>query len=256
MRELDRHDLHWALRLLPKSVLAMMKKYGPNIVVAGGFIRSAVAQERPNDLDLFTPSPELAKVYAQELVGPRGKLIETENAYTISRRPGQRFSVQFIHRWSYGGPLALLDSFDFTIAKAAFWHEPENEHETCCGTTTAPASWQAVCDDRFYSDLAAKRLVYTCPQRNEDAGGSLLRSIKFMMRDGFKMPLDSLGAVIARMAVAVDQDGLGGLCNTTGCTKEKAWGKVLTGLLREVDPLHDAEHIYHLPTLGEESDVA
>ena len=36
--------------------------------------------------------------------------------------------------------------------------------------------------DEFYPDLAARRLVYTAPVRDEEAGGSLLRVRKFIER--------------------------------------------------------------------------
>ena len=44
-----------------------------------------------------------------------------------------------------------------------------------------------LCNIRFYPDLAARRLVYTSPLRNEDAGGSILRVLKFYQR-GYRIP--------------------------------------------------------------------
>src|SRR5208283_3039247 len=101
--------------------------------------------------------------------------------------------------------------------------------------------WTSLIDDEFYSDLAAKRLVYRSPVRNEDAGGSVLRLLKFYSR-GFRIPLDSLGAVLARLVDGVDLNGistesfkdgyiLGG--TSIGHTTEERWASVITGLLRE-----------------------
>ena len=131
----------------------------------------------------------------------------------------------------------MIQSFDYTVAKAAVW---------CSGYSTLPGrniEWKSICHDEFYADLAAKRLIYTSPQRNEDAGGSLLRMLKFYQR-GYRIPLDSLAAVVARLVMGVDMDHL----HAISSDKELAIGKILTGLLHEVDPLQDPEHLYHLPS--------
>lgn len=311
MRNLEWHDLQWALRLMPRPVLELMKRHGSDIVAAGGFVRAAVAQERPSDVDLFCPSAEKAEQYARELsegaaeraiiLNPAGveirrienprpgqmipvdpqetlkieksrrygsRVIKTDNAYTVAGRG--RLSVQFIHRWTYPNPEQLLESFDFTIACGAFWWEPprpdcshvvlrpavDGGSDVCldCGAqfraddpATSAGRWRSLVDDRFYPDLAAKRLVYRSPQRNEDAGGSLLRVLKFYQR-GYRVPLDSMGAVIARLMSGVTEEGLNGLISE-GRTREQAVARVVTGLLREVDPMIDAAHVAHLPAM-------
>jgi hypothetical protein len=124
-------------------------------------------------------------------------------------------TVQFIHRWTYATPEALLESFDFTIACAAFWFDKKL------------SLWKSLCDDSFYEDLAAKRLVYTSPDRHEEAGGSLLRAFKFANR-GFRLPIPSLAAVLARAT-----KGLGGAITEQELTTQ------IQERLREVDPLSD-----------------
>ncbi len=79
----------------------------------------------------------------------------------------------------------------------------------------------------------------------EDAGGSLLRVLKFYQR-GYRIPLDSMGAVLARLCKAVDWDLVKGQGTATSWEEQAA--KVLTGLLREVDPNIDPDHIAHLPS--------
>jgi hypothetical protein len=221
-----------------------MIKYGPRLVLGGGYIRSMVSGEKPNDLDLFTQTPEDAKLFAKELADEaKKKPYETGNAISVKLTP--RPFVQYIHRWSFPTPQYLIESFDFTIACSALWFESEK--------------WTSLIDDEFYADLAAKRLVYRSPQRNEDSGGSLLRVLKFYQR-GFRIPLDSLGAVLARLVDGVDLNGistesfkdghiLGG--TSIGRTTEERWASVITGLLREVDPQIDPEHFSHLPSLVE-----
>ena len=74
----------------------------------------------------------------------------------------------------------------------------------------------------------------------------MLRVLKFYQR-GYRIPLDSLGAVIARLCQAVNW----GKIETHGNT-EAQLGKVLTGLLREVDPNIDPLHESHLPSTEED----
>lgn len=239
MRELNPHDLNWAVRLLPVRLRNQMLEYGPRLVLGGGYLRSTVSGEKPNDLDLFTQTAEDAKLFAEALAKEaKKKTYETGNALSVKLSP--RHFVQYIHRWSFPTPAYLLESFDFTIACAAIWFES--------------GKWTSLIDDEFYSDLAAKRLVYRSPDRNEDAGGSLLRVLKFYQR-GFRIPLDSLGAVVARMVDSVDLKGIevidtGAFVGTSsiGDTTEKRWASVITGLLREVDPQVDPEHFSHLPS--------
>lgn len=227
--ELSRYDLAWILRRCPKAVLELLKKHPATLFAAGGFIRSCIASEEVNDIDLFSPSKDLARAFAEELKEPDAKLHETDNAYTV--KVG-KLPVQFIHRWSFENAESLIASFDFTIAGAAFWWED---------------GWKSLCLPAFYQDLAAKRLIYLSPSRNEDAGGSLLRVLKFYQK-GYRIPLDSLGAVIARLDSGVDRGKIeGGRLDV-----ERQYAKVITGLLREVDPNVDPNHIAHLPSLGDE----
>lgn len=230
MRELNKQDLSWAVRLLPLPVKNLMEKYGPRIVLGGGYIRSTVSGEKPNDLDLFTKSKEESKQFADELAqGADRKSYETENAYSV-RLPTGAF-VQFIHRWTFPNPTALIESFDFTIACAAIWVRE-----------ISSSKWTSLVADSFYEDLAAKRLVYRSPIRNEDAGGSLLRVLKFYQR-GFRIPLDSLGSVIARL---VHDGGLGDYYG------EKDIAIAATKLLIVVDPQIDPTHEAHLPSMEDD----
>lgn len=239
MNDLSWHDLQWALRRCPRNVLNMLKTHPGSAFVAGGFLRSTIANEPVNDIDVFAATPELAKAYAQEMA-KSWKIIETCNTYTI---PQVRPPIQVIHRWTYTVLEDLLNSFDFTIASAAMFHDGK--------------SWRGVCHPKFYEDLAAKRLVYMSPQqRNEDAGGSLLRVLKFYQR-GYRIPLDSFAAVIARLlrGVRAENDRF---WLTAGDIEGDAASqrsvddyrtKIMSGLLREVDPNLNPNSIAYLPAL-------
>ena len=235
MKTLEKQDLQWALQRTPVPVLELMKRRGTRLLAAGGFLRSIIANEKINDIDLFSPTQEEAYSAAQELAGD-DKIYTTDNAYSVRLKRG--LLAQFIHRWTFDRPEDMLNSFDFTIACGAFWYDASRFDPLHAG-----AGWQSMIDDRFYADLAAKRLIYRSPLRNEDAGGSLLRVLKFYQR-GYRIPLNSLGAVIARLVNAVDEEKIGAFAGN----HEQKLAKVLTALLHEVDPAIDPEHIAHLPS--------
>ncbi len=222
---LSPYDLNWILRRLPKKVVALMEEHPQKLFLAGGFIRAAIAQEPINDIDLFVPSKLFASQIGEELAEKKGtRVIETQNAVTII---GYHVPIQIVHRWVYEQPEQCLESFDFTIASAAIWKEPSK-------------GWCSKAHRDFYADLAAKRLVYLAPLRNEDAGGSMLRTLKFYQR-GYRMPLSSLGAVIARLVKGVRADPQN--------IDEAFLGELVTGLLHEVDPAVDLTHEAHISDL-------
>lgn len=224
MITLSRDDLKWCLRRLPKDVLELMQKEGDDVVLAGGYIRARITGEKPSDIDMFTKTKESAELYARRLEKNGRRFIETDNAFTAA---GRGMSVQFIHRWTYENPLDIIQSFDFTIARAAIWFDAKLKE------------WQSLCADHYYIDLAARRLVYCSPKRIEEVGGSMLRVLKFYQR-GYRIPLDSLGGVIARVMTGIDLE-------RPSAQSEDDWKYIITGLLREVDPQTDPTHIAHLP---------
>ncbi len=222
--ELLKEDLYWCIRRLPKDVVSLLR-HEQRLFVAGGFIRACIANERPSDIDIFSPNKDIAELCARTLAGKKYDFLPTDNAFTVFGKG--RLSVQFIHKWTFENPADVLPSFDFTIAKAVFWCEKK--------------IWGSLCDERFYPDLAAKRLTYCSPKRIEEVGGSMLRILKFYQR-GYRIPLDSLGATIARIITGIDFER---------ADTEEEWAKVLSGLLREVDPQIDPNHIAHLPNTKE-----
>ncbi len=219
--ELAVNDLNHVVRRLPKDIRALLSKYHGNLFVGGGFIRAVVAGEQPSDIDLFGVSKDLLVAIAKELQGTRGGkenclLHHTKNAVTVISNG--RITVQFITRWTYSTLDEVTASFDFTVCQAAIGR----------GGVEKNAPWVSQASDRFYQDLAARRLVYTHPIRDEEAGGSLMRSIKYMKR-GYTMQIGSLAGVVARLTAKVDQQKL-------SLQDEPQVKRVLHGLLEEVDP--------------------
>jgi hypothetical protein len=221
--KLDIQDLKWALQRLPLSLKTIMKEpeWKGNIFVGGGYLRSIVANETINDVDVFVKAQKDAELLAYKLCFDKKDVIKTDNAYTIKGK----MVIQIIHRWLFEKPEDVSNSFDFTI---------------CCAVIYYNENFDSFCDDRFYIDLAAKRLIYRCPIRNEDAGGSLLRVLKYYQK-GYRIPLNSLGSVIARLIQSLDG-------SKNDMSNEEQIAKVITGLLREVDPEIDPLHLAHLPS--------
>jgi len=225
--ELNRYDLQWCVRRLPSNLRKLMKK--EEITVGGGFIRSCIFNEKPNDIDLFVPDKDWAKELALFLSEyTPGRLVHTPNAITIR---GPRPHVQFITRWLYEEPQDVIPSFDFTLCQAIFWWDHY------CG------KWKSLVSDEFYPALAAKRLEYTNPDRNEDAGGSLLRVLKYYQK-GFRITIPSFSDVMTRLIRDIDFDEINrNVNNFPGQTREERISWIIRGLLREVDPNIDPDHI-------------
>lgn len=212
---IETEDMRHILRAMPKDarrVLTARTKHGlPQIFLAGGAIRAVIAGEAVSDWDFLGATPEAVDHFMTSVKGERNspsRMHKTRNALTLLSLGYT--PVQGIMRWCYADPERLLAEFDFTIAQAVMWH--------------STSGWHSLCSPFFYRDLAAKRLHYTSPRREEDAGGSMLRVTKFLRR-GYAISPEDLGKVMGRM-VERYEPGSG----------IPAW-RVMTGLLREVYPL-------------------
>lgn len=235
MEKLDRQDLKWAIKRLPTDLKAIMldDEWKSKVFVGGGFIRSIVSGEEINDVDIFVPSKEIGELLAYKLAETKEDVYTTKNAFTIKAKP---LTLQIIHRWTFESAETIAKSFDFTVCSAVIYVDPTS------------GNWESYIDKRFYIDLSAKRLVYMNPERNEDAGGSMLRVLKYY-RKGYRIPLDSLGDVITRLMRGVKFEEMP---PTDSPDFEQRLSKVITSLLVEVDPNIDPEHLSHLPTEEEE----
>jgi len=224
MQSMKYTDLNFVCSRIPKDLRNLMMKEYPMLMIGGGFIRATIAGEKPSDIDIFGPDKDTLKAAAMALALKRSaRLHESDNAFTILAPP--RIPVQFIYRWVFGNPVDLITTFDFTICQAAIFLKPEADKDNL---DLIRYKWESVLADEFYADLAARRLVYTHPDRNEDAGGSLMRVRKFLTR-GYNIQAQSLAGVCARLFM--------GVRNLEDFSDEKRLTKILSGLLREVDPL-------------------
>lgn len=229
MLALTPYDLSWAVRKIPAALQKVMKEHPRTVCVAGGFIRASIANEPINDVDVFCSSEkEACQVMAEILASnpAMGKNIVTENAITfVQYKP----AIQIITRWTFPAATEVCNSFDFTCCRAAIFFSK---------TTNA---WSSCCDERFYPDLAARRLVYCEPDRDEDAGGSALRVLKYYQR-GYRIPLDSYAKILSRLVAGCVPTGEG----KVGCIENQIQDRLV-----EVDPSADPDHTAHLPAAAE-----
>lgn len=219
MATLTPTDLNFVVRRIPQDIRMLLKDLP--LFLAGGFIRETIAGGDVKDIDLFGDTKMSLQSTAHVLASKRQtRPHETDNAITVLAPP--RLPVQFITRWCFAKPEDVVASFDFTVCQAVVWYD------------RATHQWASLTGEQFYPDLAARRLVYTFPVREEEAGGSMMRVRKFLAR-GYNIQADSLGGVIARMAMKVRETDLplGRFDND----RERAFASVMSGLLREVDPL-------------------
>lgn len=224
MDELNKHDLNWCVRKLPYKLRKTMKEN--ELYIGGGFIRACIANEKPADIDLFMPEKELCKELAEDL-NKGSKLIITDNAITVR---DYKPVLQFVTRWIFQDPYEIINSFDFTICQAVIWWD-----HYCL-------KWKSLRSTDFYQDLAAKRLVYIAPKRHEDAGGSLLRVLKYYQK-GYRITLDSFAGTIARLVKDIDFKWLKSIDDPDSINDEVETKMIIKGLLIEVDPQIDPDHI-------------
>lgn len=191
--EIKDDDLEKCLALLPAGVREILFEFGSKLVVAGGLVRSVVAGEQVADVDVFARGSGLAHVCAerlsktwQEIYGAKVAVHSSSLAVTV-RVVGREgiLPVQFCHRWSsFQDASELIGRFDFTVCKAAFWHDGSR--------------WCSLVDPTFYESVEKKRLRYCSPDREEAPGDSLLRVLKYYRR-GYRIGLWDLGRVVSRL---------------------------------------------------------
>lgn len=252
--ELNPHDLQQAIRRLPKELVQAMKDDPDNIMVGGGYLRSIVANEYINDIDVFVPNKDAAKALAQKLSAagrsggrPTRHIHESPFAYSIHE---YKPMIQIIHRWNFDDVKSVCRSFDFTCCAAAFSWVSFGQN----GQSTLHYGWDSYCDPDFYTSIAAKRLIYTAPTRDEEPGGSTLRILKYYQKE-YRIPLDSLATVLARLFLGIVKPDKPWE-DMLSSKDEYQLSKVICGLLREVDPAVDPRHLSHLPSAEDFASVA
>lgn len=239
---MKRRDIAWIARVTPRAVRSVLQQFPGKVYLAGGFVRSIIANEKVNDVDLFTGPEDRTRAEAAITLALGVKPVcSTKNAVTWRAHP---YDIQLITRWTFETPEACVMSFDFTIAQGLVYFPAvagESDEARNFRAKAQGYGLAGLVGSEFYSDLAAKRLVYTAPARDEDAGGSFLRLQKFVSR-GYRAPVDSLADVSARLFKGL------GLRANVDLQNEVAVSRAVERMLRLVDPGIDPAHDAHLPS--------
>jgi len=248
MMTLTQSDLNFVLMRCPRDIIKLLKDNPGKRFLAGGFIRSTISGDKVSDIDLFgTSKDDLVRIAKDLTLERKGRYFATDNAITVLSPP--RIPVQFITRWTFpileggddegrGPALRLIESFDFTVCQAVIWAEIIPPPLIEANAEIKPIyKFYSLASDFFYPDLAARRLVYTFPQREEEAGGSFMRVIKFIKK-GYNVQAPTLAGVVARILSKLTIETFNNsILDKEGKLNEKWAAKVITGLLRQVDPL-------------------
>lgn len=217
LAQLTSEHLRYVVTRTPRDIRDLLTEFHGKLYIGGGFIRETLSGSPPQDIDLFVDTAETASAVEAVLVAkrPGTKVHRSKNAITLVS--DNRLPVQIITRWLFDGPSNLVRSFDFTVCQSAVWREGKSSN----------SRWRSSCSARFYQDLATRSLVYTNPKREEEAGGSFLRVLKFLKR-GYNVQVGTLTDVIVRLTDASDEE-----CERSGIPRAAS----VYSLLREVDPL-------------------
>lgn len=244
--QLNKDDLRNVVTHLPKDIRKILTSHPGKVFVGGGFIRAVVGQEKISDIDMFGENAATLGMLAERLKTDRGdtKVHTSKNAITILTN--NRHPVQMITRWLFTSADDLISSFDFTVCASAVYFQN--------------GEWKSQVSEHFYADLAAKRLRYTLPKREEEAGGSMLRVIKYVKR-GYSISPKSLAQVMARVSVAANTNILNNsrINWDSKCIESETYVSLaIQEKLREVDPLLivdglDVEDDHEMP--DEDEDV-
>lgn len=209
-----------AIAALPSELIPILAGYGSACVVAGGFLRAVVAHEPISDVDLWVNDKTTAKFVVEAILSQNvtARVHESKNSFTVL---GLSKPVQIIHRWTFKSPEQCIDSFDFTISQAALWF--------------ADGEWRTCASAVFEDDVIRRQLTYTCPVREEESCGSLVRLFKFFKR-GYGFDHQALASVLAR--------AYGGSYEAQTALSIKLWNDLALAAKRMPKPPVPPDHVH------------
>lgn len=179
---LESNDIRRVIRYVTPQVRESLKKLPGKVILAGGLIRAIVGGEAVHDIDLFLdPSNKTDEACPDSWLNIRER---RDKHYQIG-------DVQLIWRYNFRDATELLESFDYTIAKAAIWFDEKQ-------------GFQGICHERFYRDVARKMLVWDC-DRDYERIEAIPRLIKFV-RYGYHIEPEQLAQTVVRTCLSLDLD--------------------------------------------------
>lgn len=142
---IDTPDNFWQIRWLDKYM------EGHKGFIAGGCFKNILSGEKVKDIDIFFESES----DFQEAVD----LFNDEK----HQKEGEKVWVEFIES-EFGKPEEILRSFDFTVAKMAYYKEPkyeekEDDYFPFSSASIVGYEYKLLYHEKFFEHLHMKRLV-------------------------------------------------------------------------------------------------
>lgn len=124
---IDTPDNFWQIRWLDKYM------EGHKGFIAGGCFKNILSGEKVKDIDIFFESEddfqEAVDLFNDEKHQKEGWKFKYRNEKVCAfHKEGERVWIEFIES-EFGKPEEILRSFDFTVAKMAYYKEPKYEEE-------------------------------------------------------------------------------------------------------------------------------
>jgi len=165
---LDLDQIKEVMSFVPGGLQEVMKDY--HLILAGGFIRDIIAGKTPNDIDLWCMDSDRCSMAAMLYVAKIGGDIGWGDFAGTVTQEGS-FPVAFIYARPYATPEALIDSFDYSVCRAAIWWNG--------------FFWESMVDVGFKRDIETRRLSYRDGRREEVDPDLVVQRLSKLIRKGY-----------------------------------------------------------------------
>lgn len=159
---IDTPDNFWQIRWLDKYM------EGHKGFIAGGCFKNILSGEKVKDIDVFFESEsdfqEAVDLFNDEKHQKEGWKFKYRNEKICAfQKEGERVWVEFIES-EFGKPEEILRSFDFTVAKMAYYkeskyEEKEDDYFPFSSTDVVGYEYKLLYHEKFFEHLHMKRLV-------------------------------------------------------------------------------------------------
>lgn len=159
---IDTPDNFWQIRWLDKYM------EGHKGFTAGGCFKNILSGERVKDIDIFFESEsdfqEAIDLFNDEKHQKEGWKFKYRNEKACAfQKEGEKVWIEFIES-EFGKPEEILRSFDFTVAKMAYYKEPkyeekEDDYFPFSSTDVVGYEYKLLYHEKFFEHLHMKRLV-------------------------------------------------------------------------------------------------
>lgn len=159
---IDTPDNFWQIRWLDKYM------EGHKGFIAGGCFKNILSGERVKDIDIFFESEddfqEAVDLFNDEKHQKEGWKFKYRNEKVCAfQKEGEKAWIELIES-EFGKPEEILRSFDFTVAKMAYYKEPkyeekEDDYFPFSSASIVAYEYKLLYHEKFFEHLHMKRLV-------------------------------------------------------------------------------------------------